>query len=456
MRGYVRGAQAIRIQLPDVPGALHERLAVAVEQLISERRYQPGDRLPTHRELARQAGVAIGTVTKALELLNGRGILRGEVGRGTFVNDIRIVPGNSGTIDLAVNGPPQVIPEEKFREAAERAMHRSLALPHGGYAAQRGTAEQRRSFAAWLTRTRLQLDENQMIATVGVQHGIYLAFQDLRATSRHIATEGATYPGAIAAAKALDMEMLPVLHDSGGIDPDDLDRVLGASGAKVIYLTPVCHNPIGFEMSEERRRAVLAIAEKHDARIVEDDIYSVYAAKGGPTFKELAPSRTYYLNSISKCLTPLLRVGIIAPPADRIGSIAKAVGAVVWGASPHGLELACALIEVGADTIVAAILRSEAKARVQLAQRVLALDSVPMPDGAPHLWLPMPVVQAGKLARLSSERGVRLTPPDASFVGGESGGGIRLSVMATTNRDDLEKALRTIAALLIEPDEMII
>ena len=173
------------------------------------------------------------------------------------------------------------------------------------------------------------------------------------------------------------MEMLPVIHDSGGIDPDDLDRVLGASGAKVIYLKPVCHNPIGFEMSEERRRAVLAIAEKHDARIVEDDIYSVYAAKGGPTFKELAPSRTYYLNSISKCLTPLLRVGIIAPPADRIGSIAKAVGAVVWGASPHGLELACALIEVGADTIVAAILRSEAKARVQLAQRVLALELPP-------------------------------------------------------------------------------
>ncbi len=444
------------IQLPDIPGALHERLAVAVERLISEQRYQPGDRLPTHRDLAQQAGVAIGTVTKALDLLSGRGILRGEVGRGTFVSDVRVSPASSGVIDLAVNGPPQVIPEDKFREASERAMRRSVALPHGGYAAQRGTAEQRRALAAWLSRTRLHLDENQLIATVGVQHGIFLAFQDLRPASNLIATEGATYPGAIAAAKALGMGMLPVLHDDRGMDPDDLDRTLAGSGARIIYLTPVCHNPLGFEMDEARRRAVLAIAEKHDAWIVEDDIYAVYSAKDGPTFKELAPSRTYYLNSISKCLTPLIRVGVIAPPEDRRASIAKAVGAVVWGASPYGLELACALIEVGADTAAASILRSEAKARLQLAQRVLDLDTVPMPGGAPHLWLPMPAIDAGKLARLASDHGVRLTPPDASFVGGEGGGGIRLSIMATTSRDDLEKALRTVAMLITEPDEMII
>ena len=456
LRDFVASAQTPKIQLPDVPGALHERLAIAVEQLIGARRYQPGDRLPTHRELAQQAGVAIGTVTKALDLLSGRGILRGEVGRGTFVNDVRIAPVSNGVIDLAVNGPPPVIPEEKFREAAERAMRRSLALPHGGYAAQRGTAEQRRTFAGWLTRTRLKLDEDELIATVGVQHGIFLAFQDLRHTSRLIATEGATYPGALAAARALDMEMLPVLHDDNGIDPDDLDRTLATSGAKIIYLTPVCHNPLGFEMDESRRRAVLAVAEKHDAWIVEDDIYSVYAAKGGPTFKQLAPSRTYYLNSLSKCLTPLLRVGVIAPPEERRASIAKAVGAVVWGASPHGMEMGCALIEVGADTTVASILRTEAKARLQLAQRVLALDSVPMPGGAPHLWLPMPAIQAAKLARLSSDHGVRLTPPDASYVGGESGGGIRLSIMATTSRDDLEKALRTVATLRTEPEEVII
>src|SRR3546814_18024807 len=96
------------------------------------------------------------------------------------------------------------------------------------------------------------------------------------------------------------------------------------------------------------------------------------------------------------------------------------------------------------------------RSRIALAQRSLNLDEVPMPDGAPHIWLPMSPVRAEKLARRASEQGVRLTPPDASFVGGECAGGVRLSIMATTNRDDLERSLRVVAALRDEPDEMVV
>lgn len=456
LRAPLSNISTPKIELPDVQGSLHERLAVAVERLISERRYQPGDRLPTHRVLAQQAGVAIGTVTKALDLLSARGILRGEVGRGTFVNDVRIAPVQDGIIDLSVNGPPQVIPEDLFRTAAERAMRASLALPHGGYADQRGTIGQRRILADWLGRSRLTFSADELILSVGVQHGVHLTFHDLKDTSNLIATEGATYPGAIAAARILGMEMVPVRHDGEGMEPEDLDRVLKSTGARIVYLTPVSHNPIGFETGEERRRELLSVIERHDAWIIEDDIYSVYAAKGAPTFKEMAPSRTYYLNSISKCLTPLLRVGIIAPPPERRSSIMRALRAQVWGSAPYGVEMACALIELEADMTVASILRKEAKARIELAQRILRLNQVPMPDGAPHLWLPMAPVRAEKLARRASEQGVRLTPPDASFVGGECAGGVRLSIMATTNRDDLERALRVVAALRDEPDEMIV
>src|SRR3546814_1443256 len=112
--------------------------------------------------------------------------------------------------------------------------------------------------------------------------------------------------------------------------------------------------------------------------------------------------------------------------------------------------------ELVADTTLASILRMEAKARIALAQRIRNLDEVPMPDGAPHSWLPMSPVRAEKLARRASEQVVRLTPPDASFVGGECAGGVRLSIMATTNRDDLERSLRVVAALRDEPDEMVV
>src|SRR5690606_12323286 len=355
-----------------------------------------------------------------------------------------------------INGPPHVIAEETFAAAAERAMRNSLSLPHGGYANQRGTTQQRRVFADWLRRTRIDLPDDDLILSVGVQHGVHLAFQDLRAVSRLIATESSTSPGARAAARAVDAQLVPVRHDAEGMLARDLDRTLGETGAKIVYLTPVCHNPLGFEIGRERRRELLAVIAKHDAWIVEDDIYAIYSAKNARTFKELAPERTYYLNGISKCLTPLIRVGFIAPPRNWRDAIASALRAQVWGPAPYGVEMARALLGLGADETVATILRSEARERIQLARQALGLDCVPMPEGAPHLWLPMKPARAEKLARLAAERGVRLTPPDASFVGGVFGGGVRLSIMAPLTRDELDRALRTIAALLNEPEEMIV
>src|SRR3546814_15839905 len=106
----------------------------------------------------------------------------------------------------------------------------------------------------WLRRSRVALSEDDLILSVGVQHGVHLAFLDLKDTSSLIATEGATYPGAIAAARALDMEMVPVRHDSEGMEPADLDMVLRSTGARIVYLTPVGHNPIGLD----RQRVVAA------------------------------------------------------------------------------------------------------------------------------------------------------------------------------------------------------
>src|SRR3546814_13585865 len=88
----------------------------------------------------------------------------------------------------------------------------------------------------------------------------------------------------------------------------------------------------------------------------------------------MAPGRTYYLNSISKCLTPLLRVGIMAPPPERRSPIMRALRAEVWGSAPYGVEMACAPIELGADTTVDSILRKEPKARNALARRTLKPD----------------------------------------------------------------------------------
>src|SRR5690554_2643178 len=113
----------------DSDAPLHERLAQAINVLIDAGQFKAGDRLPPHRVIAQQAGVAIGTVTKAIDYLSDRGIVRGEVGRGTFVNAKRSSSPSTGEVDLSLSVPPLYVDEDMFVAAAERSARNVLKIP---------------------------------------------------------------------------------------------------------------------------------------------------------------------------------------------------------------------------------------------------------------------------------------------------------------------------------------
>ncbi|MGO4389085.1 PLP-dependent aminotransferase family protein [Microvirga sp. 2YAF29] len=444
------------ISLPDTDLPLHERLADAIESAILRGNLKAGQRLPTHRELSKGFEVGIGTVTKAIDSLSRRRIVRGEIGRGTFVEDAE-TPQVQGPIDLSINAPPPVIKPDVLAAAAERAARYAASLPHGGYVDLTGTPDQRATLAAWLNRTRLEgLDADDLILCVGAQHGIFLSFADLSSITPSIATEAATFNGAMVAAENLGLEVLPVSYDEEGMIPGDLDRVLKQGACKAIYTTPVCHNPLGFETGLQRRKDILAVCRKHGAFIVEDDIYGFYGTKGRITYKSLAPDLVYFVTSLSKVLSPVVRTGIILPPSERRPKVALRLRAEIWGASSLAIGVGCALVESEADIRAAEFLRAEAKERLKLTAGIIGLPSLPMPDGSPHVWLPIPLLAAEKLARRAREHGVRLTPPDSMVVEGSSAGGIRLCVLAPSGRNELERALRTIKGLIANPDEAVI
>ncbi|WP_342640523.1 PLP-dependent aminotransferase family protein [Rhodoligotrophos ferricapiens] len=444
----------IQLSLPDGKGPLHERLADAVQHLIASGRYCRGDRLPTHREIARGANVAIGTVTKAIDLLERRGVLRGETGRGTFVN-LPVTPDDE-PVDLSFNAPLPVIDEATFRSASSIAAGRLGGVPNGGYPEPGGGRSQRDGLAAWLAATRLTADPDDMLISIGGQHAIHLAMADLSSITKMIATEAATFSGAIAAARNLGLSLCAVDHDDQGMIPAELESMLKETNCKAIYLTPVCQNPFGFEMGADRRQDVLDICRRYDAYIIEDDIYSIYAQSKSKTFHEMDAERVYYLNGLSKSLTPLIRVGVLIPPRERRSAIAARIRAETWGSSPLDVEIARALIEAGVHLKARDILRSEAEYRIGLASKVLGLKVLPMPEGSPHIWLPMATAAAEKLARRALERGVRVTPPDAVAVGGDKSGGVRLCLMAPAQRSSLERALRVLADLSRNPSTEVV
>tara|TARA_R110002020_G_scaffold32448_10_gene99860 strand:- start:188 stop:1519 length:1332 start_codon:yes stop_codon:yes gene_type:complete len=437
----------------DLP--VHERLANAVEAAIAAGQFRPGERLPTHRQLAQQFAVSIGSVTRAIDALSARGVVRGEIGRGTFV--LEPVGGDDGgMVDLTINAPPPVIALARLNEASLVANRQALALAHGGYVDPSGTERQRQVIAGWISQTRTALRAEDILLCNGAQQGLHLAFAALQPRSSVILTETATFPGALAAAANLGMTMAPVAADDEGMLPAALEQALTETGAKIIYLTPVCQNPLGFESGPARRRALAGVAERHDAMIVEDDIYGLYAAKGRLTYRELLPERVIYVTSLSKSVTPLVREGVIAPPPALMAAVRKRLRAECWGLPPYIGELAAAMIETGLASEAAAALRLEARARVALTQKMLGLASVPMPEGAPHIWLAMDPLKAEQFARRASEAGVRITPPSATQVGNVPVAGVRLCIMAPPVRPMLERALGVLAGILGSDEDVVV
>src|SRR5690242_17152801 len=98
--------------LPEKSGPLYTAIADQLARDLDSGRLKPGDRLPTHRDLAWKLGVTVGTVTRAYAEAERRGLIAGEVGRGTYIRDrsIDVVPSTpnapDGFIDLARNFPP--------------------------------------------------------------------------------------------------------------------------------------------------------------------------------------------------------------------------------------------------------------------------------------------------------------------------------------------------------------
>src|SRR5262245_21651112 len=101
---------------PDLPldgGLLYQGIVNALERDITAGKLQPGQRLPTHRDLADQLGIALGTVTRAYAEAKRRGIITSGVGRGTFVRAHPLVSQRllrrdgeqAGYVDLSFNGP---------------------------------------------------------------------------------------------------------------------------------------------------------------------------------------------------------------------------------------------------------------------------------------------------------------------------------------------------------------
>lgn len=419
-----------------------------------------GTRLPPHRDLAWRLKVTVGTVARGYAEAERRGLVTGEVGRGTYIRDsvtqkasldiyTGADPAPTGMINLAQN-LPQTGPVTDMVRQALQSLAASADL--GSLLAYRlapGWGRYPAVAARWLRDDGVLATEDTVSMTGGTQQAVVAALATLTRPGEALAVEELTYPGIMAAASLLGRDVAPVAMDEQGVIPDEVERAF-ANGAKVFYTVSTVHNPTTATLSDDRRRAIAAIARRYDAMIIEDGVHRFLMPDGPAPIQCHAPERCLYVATFSKGVCPGLRGAFAQVPADLKGVFEAQLYSQNLMPPMALIEVLCKLIDSGEAAAAARWQRQEALERLDIAVRHLG-EAVRPASAALNVWLPLvsPWTGSGFMVEAAAH-GVRLTPSETFSPGRPRQQAVRVSVSATS-RDRLDRGLTSVAQILSAP-----
>ena len=444
--------------LGDRTGPKYLRIVDALAEDIYAGRLGVGARLPTHRDLAWRLGVTVGTVSRAYAEAERRGLLVGEVGRGSYVragarsaaNLEMPAPSEPPLIELGVNRPPSGLADAAFAAGLTRLGQSPNLGALLNYETYGGRWAQRLAAARWITGRGLAAPPDRVVLTCGAEHAIAAALSAFCDPGGEILVEALTWPGTRALASLLRLNLRPLPMDDLGIVPEALDIACRTGAARLLYTMPTLHNPTGATQPPDRRASIAEIARRHELTILEDDVYGFLACDEVPPLAAFAPERTIFVTSTSKSISPALRVGVAALPEDRVARFGAAARAMNWMPPTLMAELFARWVDDGTADGLAGRTRQEMARRQAVALRRLDGLAVRMAPHAFHLWLALPEPwRVPEFVSAARGRGLSLTPTDL-FVAGRAPTphAVRVSLSAPADCTMLERGLAELVALL--------
>ncbi|MFT8719943.1 PLP-dependent aminotransferase family protein [Acetobacter sp.] len=431
-----------------------ERLAEAVGNDILCGKLKVDERLPAHRDLAWRLGIGVGSVTRAYAILERRGLVRSVHGRGMFVAVRQENPGTR--FDLATNMPPPMFSNRALASTLTRLAKQVDPDLFNVYPPVAGHLEHRRIMAHWLAGLGIDVAPEDLLLTSGAQQALNVALSVIRPSVTYAITEEQTYPGMLGAMRQSRLPVHGVMMDAEGILPTALDNILQRNRGEraVVYLTPTMHNPTTATMELQRRQDIAALCKKFDALIIEDGVYVAERDPSRPSLMELAPERTFHVSSLSKILSPGLRIGALLPPACHMEDCLPALLASSLMIAPLSYAMMAQWMEDGTAESVRNALHREALRRQELVVSNLP-EAVKPRYHAFHAWLPMPAEQAARVTEHARHLGVSL-PAATSFqaMDAPSNTGIRLALGNVPFRKQPEALKRVRSACLLAEEKV--
>ncbi|APA71179.1 aminotransferase-like domain-containing protein [Janthinobacterium sp. 1_2014MBL_MicDiv] len=448
----------LTIWLPRLAGNRGPRflqIADALQAAVADGSLAPGDRLPPQRQLAARLDVDLTTITRAYDEARRRNLLEGRGARGTYVAAPKVEL--TAILDLSMNTPPPPdgvdfddMLKQGLSQVLMRADNELLMTYHLGG----GSESDRKAGATWLAPMFGHVDAGQLLVCPGAQAAIAALILALTAPGDVILAEPVAYPGLRAAATQFGRHVIAVAADRHGMVPEMLEEACRQHKPGLVYLNPTLQNPTAITMPERRRKELAGIAKRRNVRIVEDDPYWLLADAPPPPIATFAPQQVYYIATLSKCLTPGLRVAfvLIRDPVERERFLV-ALRSFALMAAPLTAALATQwILDGSADGLMEGV-RREARLRHRMARDILAGRYSGLGDGL-HVWLELPAYwNSTQLARAAASSGIAVTPAEAFATGSAYVNAIRISLGSIKDRGRLQAGLQRLSHLLARQPE---
>jgi GntR family transcriptional regulator / MocR family aminotransferase len=310
----------VRLDRAGLP--LRAQLEEQLREAIRSGRLAPGLALPSSRALAQELEVSRGVVVDAYAQLGAEGYLVARQGAPTVVAEVGPAAGAAHPVaaprpprfDFRPGGPDvSLFPRAAWLASLRRAL-RSAPDARFDYGDPRGAPELRLALARYLGRARgVAADPERIVVTSGMAQGMALVSRALVAQgARQIGVEDPSNKPGRDQLTANGLAIVPVPVDDQGLRVDELE----ASAPDAAFVAPAHQFPLGVVLAPERRAALIDLAARTSAVVIEDDYDAEYRYDRAPVgaVQGLAPELVAYGGSVSKTLAPGLRLGWLVAP----------------------------------------------------------------------------------------------------------------------------------------------
>lgn len=421
-----------------------------MKEKIENGEWPIGSKIPSQRQLAKLFHVNRSTVINALGELMADGLIQGQIGART------IVMNNTWSL-LATNPPPDwseyvkagihkpsklMVREINEAEANKKLIHLSKGelaphlfpletmqsiikkvseeLDYFGYEEQKGFYPLREAISQYVRSFGIHASPDSILIVSGALQALQLISIGLLHRKSTVLLEQPSYLYSLHVFQSANINLSGISMDHHGILPNDLlKRIKYSQKNNILYSIPCFQNPTGILMSKERRKEILKICEKEQLPIIEDDIYRELWLDESPP----APLKSMdkhghvlYIGSLSKTLSPGLRIGWIIGPEPVIDRLSDIKMQTDYGSSSLSQRVAAEWINEGFYEEHVANVRMHLKERRQIMIRALNkycadIASWDIPSGGFFIWLK--VIHNIPMKKLFSEalsKGILLNP----------------------------------------------